>query len=185
MQRLVSVPIKKPWWFIFSVRHFRRGTFSSLLALLFSYHLLPTILQGRTTKGSFVLVTERAPLFTASSFFPLYSLILCQLSAASTNTFVLFHRSQEFEFTASPPPKLQIRSSNTYTCLTIIHKMSSPVKARAANAAADTNEIDVYSASHVYYGPNAHHKQHNHFRTRTYSTVSCNPCLLAFFPQRF
>ncbi|KAH7350771.1 neutral trehalase [Rhexocercosporidium sp. MPI-PUGE-AT-0058] len=48
--------------------------------------------------------------------------------------------------------------------------MSSPVKARAANAAADTNEIDVYSASHVYYGPNAHHKQHNHFRTRTYST---------------
>ncbi|KAG4419197.1 hypothetical protein IFR04_007698 [Cadophora malorum] len=50
--------------------------------------------------------------------------------------------------------------------------MSSPVKARAANAAAIAveNEIDVYSASHIYYGPDAHHKQHNHFRTRTYST---------------
>ncbi|KAL2071667.1 hypothetical protein VTL71DRAFT_12902 [Oculimacula yallundae] len=51
---------------------------------------------------------------------------------------------------------------------------SSPVKVRAANVSAvadtDENKIDVYSASHVYYGPNAHHKQHNHFRTRTYST---------------
>ncbi|CZS87869.1 probable neutral trehalase (alpha,alpha-trehalose glucohydrolase) [Rhynchosporium graminicola] len=46
--------------------------------------------------------------------------------------------------------------------------MTTPMQARAANA--NEQEIDVYSASHVYYGPNAHHKQHNHQRTRTYST---------------
>ncbi|CAL3967650.1 hypothetical protein PZA11_003900 [Diplocarpon coronariae] len=46
--------------------------------------------------------------------------------------------------------------------------MSPPAKAQSLNG--DAGDIDVFSASHIYYGQDAHHKQHNHFRTRTYST---------------
>lgn len=42
--------------------------------------------------------------------------------------------------------------------------MSSPLRVRTSN------EIDPYSASHIYYGPDAHNGKSNHFRTRTYST---------------
>lgn len=47
--------------------------------------------------------------------------------------------------------------------------MSSPRKVRTSN------EIDPYAAAHVYYGPDSHHISKNHFRTRTYSTVSYLP----------
>ena len=48
--------------------------------------------------------------------------------------------------------------------------MSSPLRTRLSN------ELDPYSAAHVYYDQNSH--KPNHFRTRTFSTVSptaCNP----------
>lgn len=45
--------------------------------------------------------------------------------------------------------------------------MSSPASPRKART---SNEIDPYSAAHIYYGAEATHKSKNHFRARTYSS---------------
>ena len=67
--------------------------------------------------------------------------------------------------TATKPP----RHNSIATAFAHFEMMTSPLRARSSN------EIDPYSAAHVYYGQNAIHKS-NHFRTRTFSTVSSKIC---------
>lgn len=158
---------------------------SLLFLFLTSPHHLPTSQEDQLGEASNLRKTD-PPLQPRLSFLLLNSLVpaLCEHSKLQSLPF--HHRSQLFDLTASRHLELSTtQPSSPHTGLTTINKMSSPVKARAANTAAIAveNEIDVYSASHIYYGPDAHHKQHNHFRTRTYSTVSLPSCILWQYPD--
>lgn len=151
---------------------------SLLFLFLTSPNQLPASQEDQLSEAS--IFRRNGSSFAASSFFPLAeqscasSLRASQIQISAPSSSVAAVRP----YRLTTPRTIFNTSLEPYTGLTTTNKMSSPVKARAANSAATAveNEIDVYSASHIYYGPDAHHKQHNHFRTRTYSTVSFFSC---------